>query len=765
MKKIFFAVFAVALAMRGAVLAESFDSQKAVYIEAESFADGAFAGGWVLDPQLMDTVGSAVLMAHGLGKPVADAVRTVEFPADGNYRVWVRTRNWVAPWTERYAPGRFALLIDGQRLDTEFGTEGASWHWQKGSTTAIKAGEHKIALRDLTGFDGRCDALCFTTEENFTPPNDLSALDTLRREALNEPENAPNVCDEPFDLVVVGGGMAGMSSAISAARLGLCVALIQNRFTLGGNNSSDVRVHLQGQIHLPPYSNLGNLVYELQPDLEGNAEPATNYEDEKKFAVIAKEKNVHLFMATHVEGVEKNGDALTAVTARNIVTNRRSRFEAKLFADCTGDGNLGYLAGADWRYGRESQSQTGEPDAPPVADKMTMGASVQWYGVESPSPTEFPELPWAVQFTPETIRPMVHGDWDWETGLNWDQITEIEKIRDHGLRAAYGHWSYMKNHADEEWAARVKNMELGWVSTYAGKRESRRLLGDVIVDEVDICGGRVNPDASVTTTWGIDLHYPEKENERHFGDDAFRTICVVRGLHPYAIPYRCFYSRNVNNLFMAGRNISVTHAALGTIRVMRTGGMMGEVVGMAASICKKQGVTPRAVYESHLDELKAMMTQGVGILPPGTDEICKPDGLAGRENLALRAKVTATSEHESGLYPASNVNDGKITYPANEGRYVSQKGKNHQVQFDFDEPVSVSALRFIVGEVKPERVRYWLEYEKDGQWIPVSGSSIKNRHALDFSVAFPAVTARSFRFVQNIDYGDDLLRLWEIELY
>lgn len=730
-------------------------------------ADVPMAGGWTVDPQLIDTVGSSVLLAHGLGKPVADASRKFFVSRSGEYRLFVRTRNWVAPWSKSEAPGRFRVLIDDVEDATDFGTEGEQWHWQLGGMLPLEAGEHTITLRDETGFDGRCDAICLSCDMGFVPPESDDALKVFRSEALGWSPVPDDIRDKPFDLVVVGGGMAGICAAVSAARLGLDVALVQNRFTLGGNNSSDIRVHLQGIINLDPYPNIGNLVYELQHDKDGNAEQASNYEDEKKFVVVRAEKNLTLFLATHVDGVEMEGQKIAAVYARHLITNQRFRLTAPLFADCTGDGNLGYMAGADWRYGRESRGQTGEPDAPEEPDKMTMGASVQWYAVDTGHQTEFPELPWAIQFNEESIRPMVHGDWDWETGLNWDQITEIEKIRDHGLRAAYGHWAYMKNHATGDWAKKVENMELGWVASYAGKRESRRLMGDLIIDEVDICGGRVWPDATVTATWGIDLHYPEKENSKYFPGEEFRTICEVRGHHSYAIPYRCFYSRNIENLFMAGRDISVTHAALGTIRVMRTGGMMGEVVGMAASVCNAHGAQPRDVYLKYFGELKDLMICGVGAIPPGSNTLGKPEWLADRENLATKATVSASSEYESGQYPVTNVNDGKINPPEFPGRYVSAKGTVHWVRFDFPEEVTLSALRFVVGEVGDSRVRYQLEYLKDGNWESIPETVIKNRHCLDFAISFPPTTADSFRLVQIIGEGDsaDLFRLWEIELY
>ena len=241
---------------------------------------------------------------------------------------------------------------------------------------------------------------------------------------------------------------------------------------------------------------------------------------------------------------------------------------------------------------------------------MTMGSSVQWYTIETIEPSPFPECPWALRFTEASREHATRGDWNWETGLNKDQINEFESIRDHAFRAVYGNWSFLKNHSKDK--ARYANRKLSWVAYVAGKRESRRLLGDVILLQQDVQEQRPYPDAFVTTTWSIDLHYPDPKNTEHFPGREFKTICKTPRIKPYPIPYRCFYSRNVENLFMAGRDISVTHVALGTVRVMRTCGMMGEVVGMAASVCKNRGTTPRGVYTEHLAELKNLATRGVG---------------------------------------------------------------------------------------------------------------------------------------------------------
>jgi hypothetical protein len=451
------------------------------------------------------------------------------------------------------------------------------------------------------------------------------------------------LADEPavageFDLVVVGGGMAGITAAISAARLGCTVALVQNRPVLGGNNSSEVRVGLSGLIFQEPYPNLGKLVDEIgsighwtlweakrDPGSERskriieaiennpekkihNAGPKSNYGDDKKLKAVENEKNIKLFLNTHVFEAEKSGDKITSVTGKNIVTGEETIFKGALFADCTGDGNLGFLAGADFRVGRESKAETKENNAPQNADDLVMGTSIQWYADKSNGNSSFPDCPWAIQFTEETCQHLTRGDWDWETGFYWDQIEDIEYIRDYGLRAVYGNWSFLKNKSKEK--EKYQDYKLEWVAHIGGKRESRRLMGDVILKEQDILDRVTYPDASFTTTWTIDLHYPVALEG--FKEEPFLSKAQHTKIEPYAVPYRCLYSRNIDNLFMAGRNISVTHVALGTVRVMRTTGMMGEVVGMAASIAKQHKTSPQGVYENHLNELKTLMDKGVG---------------------------------------------------------------------------------------------------------------------------------------------------------
>jgi hypothetical protein len=605
-----------------------------VFVEAESFTD---KGGWVVDNQSMMQMGSPYLMAHGLGVPVQDAAHSFIVPQDGQYKVWVRTRDWVKTWKKDGSPGRFEILFNGQALNVIFGTEQADWHWQDGGTVELNAGNNQLSLHDLTGFNGRCDAIYLTTNLNEIPPNNLTGLERFRRQKLQLPEQPEDMGE--YDFVVTGGGIAGCCAAISAARLGCKVALIQNRPVLGGNNSSEVRVGLSGKIAQQPYPRLGNLLDELggvgywtnwesqqNPNTERsrqiaaiiqqhpekkihNAGPASNYEDDKKEQLVRREKNITLFLNTQVVEVEKSGNRITSIIGKHILTGKSFRYKANLFADCTGDGVVGYLAGADYRMGRESQAETGEPHAPEKADQLVMGTSVQWYAVTTKEQTTFPECSWAVAFNEQTCQPILRGDWDWETGLNKNQIEDIESIRDHALRTVFGNWDFLKNKSNRK--SEFANKKLEWAAYIGGKRESRRLLGDVILKEQEILNKEVFEDASFTTTWGIDLHYPKPI--KGMEEEAFLSYADVREIKPFAVPYRCLYSRNIDNLLMAGRNISVTHVTLGTVRVMRTGGMMGEVIGMAASLCKKHHTNPRQIYQSHLPELKELMKQGTGV--------------------------------------------------------------------------------------------------------------------------------------------------------
>lgn len=589
----------------GGVLLGYSQKYKTVFIEAESFK---FKGGWVVDQQFMDEMGSPYIMAHGLGIAVDDAMTTVRFPQTGKYYLHVRTKNWAARWSEKDEPGKFNILIDGEAVDQVFGIKSKDWSWIDGGIVDVDQNETTIALHDLTGFNGRCDALIFTTDPNYKPINDVEDLAIFRHKMLGlstKPKNAGK-----FDFVVIGGGMGGICTAISAARLGVKVAFVQNRPVLGGNNSSEVRVHLGARIKQEPWPELGNLVNEIGPGRGGNAQPKDYYEDDKKLKAVLAEKNISLFLNYHANEVVSNNGKIKSVIAQNIETGEKLIFKAPLFADCTGDGTIGALAGAEFMTGRESKDVFGEPTAPERADSLTMGASVQWFSKKLDNPSEFPDIQWGIQLDDKKSHAITRGDWDWETGMGIDMTKDFERVRDYGMLVVFSNWSFVKNHSKVK--DRFANEQLQWVAFVAGKRESRRLTGDYVLTENDLRNQNVYDDGTAPTTWSMDLHYPHPENSKMFPDAPFRSIAKHINIYPYPIPFRCLYSKNIDNLMMAGRNISVSHVALGTVRLMRTIGMMGEVLGMAASVCKNEKTLPRGVYENHFSEMKYLMDIGVG---------------------------------------------------------------------------------------------------------------------------------------------------------
>jgi hypothetical protein len=564
------------------------DSRRTVLLEAEGFHN---LGGWVVDSQFMDQMGSPFLLAHGLGTPVRDAITTATFPTPGTYRVWVRTRDWVAPWHAPGKPGRFQVLVDGKALPTTFGVEGEEWHWQPGGTVQISAQQAKVAMHDLTGFEGRCDAILFSLD-NLTPPNKEPQITAFRRKLLGLPEKRKD--GGKFDLVVVGGGMAGTCAALSAARLGLSVVLVQDRPVLAGNNSSEVRVWLNGARNMEPWPRVGDIVAELEPKHRAHPGAAEIYEDQRRIDIVRAEKNIKLMLGWRVNGVETADGRIASVTAQDALSGRRVRLCGTLFADCTGDAAVGFLAGADCK----------------MTTKGHMGPTNLWSVVDTGKPSPFPRCPWACDLSqkPFPADLAALGQWFWESGFDHDPIADAERIRDTNFRGMYGAWDVLKNVRKK-----LPNHRLNWAAYVAGKRESRRLMGDVVLSKADFVGGKKYPDGCVITGWSMDLHLADKRYNKGFESDPFISVANFGAYkRPFWIPYRCFYSRNVPNLFMAGRDISVTHEGLGPVRVMRTCGLMGEIVGMAASLCKQHDTSPRGVYETYLDELKDLMARGAG---------------------------------------------------------------------------------------------------------------------------------------------------------
>ncbi len=576
-------------------------------IEAESFTK---RGGWLIETQSMEQMGSAYLMAHGMGVPVEDAETTAVIDEPGVYTFWARTRDWTAVWGRGKPAGRFTLLVDGRPLETVLGTNGSEWKWQKAGSVRLEAGTHKLSLHDLTGFNGRCDAVCFTDGED-EPEQDNEKMKKFRRTLCGiEVEEYP----EEFDLIVAGGGMAGVCTALTAIRNGLKTLLVQDRSVLGGCNSSEIRVSAGGVPHADPYPNIGNVVSEITPIMgSGGTYAAEYYEDSRKLHAfeLSPRSLWKLELNTAVVGLTREGDSITSVVCRSCVTGKETRYRAKLFADCTGDAVLARMMGAEMMYGTEARSAYDESLAPVKAKNEVMGQSVLWLSSDTGAPSDFPEVDFGFEVNDDNVLYVTGGDWEWESGQYRNQSAEAEYIRDYAMMAIYANWSYLKHHSarKDEFA----NRKLDWVSPIGGKRESWRVVGDLVLTQNDIENKVDYPDKTAAITWNIDLHYPDPAFLGRT-PEPYRSCAYHRGIGaPYAVPYRCLYARDVKNLFLGGRIISCTHVAFAAVRVMRTLGQLGEVVGMAAAICKKHGVQPRGVYTDHLGELIERMKRGVPV--------------------------------------------------------------------------------------------------------------------------------------------------------
>ncbi len=733
---------------------ESLLGGRGYLLEAEQFDQW---GGWKNDCQFMDQMGSPFLLAHGLGHPVEDAATSVKI-APGKYRVWVRTRDWVATWGAPGAPGRFQLLIDDRPLETTFGTEGAAWHWQDGGVVTVeeKQGPTRLALRDLTGFAGRCDAVLLCENGEFRPPDDGEPLAKLRR-------MSGSVSPEPreggdYDLVVVGGGIAGTCAAISGARHGLRVALIQDRPMLGGNNSSEVRVWLQGARNLPPFPHIGDIVAELEQEQSAHYGPsntASIYEDGKKIALVRMEENLDLFLnhrANDLIMADSREKRIEAVIAQHTRTGERVRFCGTYFADCTGDGCLAPLAGADYE----------------LTGKGHMGRCNLWNVADTGKPVDFPRCPWALDLSEKPFpgrdqkNPLKLGGWYWESGFDHDPFARSEYIRDWNFRAAYGAWDALKNVDDA-----FETYRLNWMAWVSGKRESRRILGDVVLTKEHLLEKREFEDGCVPTGWKIDLHLPDPRYEKGFEGDAFISRALFTDYpKPFWIPYRCLYSRNVSNLFMAGRDVSVTHEALGSVRVMRTGGCMGEVVGMAASLAKRCETTPRGVYQDHLKELLELLRRP----EYATEYAMTPTRFAREvgENLAPRARITVSGKKDP-LHGGEFLHDGIGPRQGNAFRWLSNPEGPIWAQWQWEKPQQVIAVRVvsgyrqngtIVAPIEDFRIEYRVGPEENWEHL----LAVEGNQKSDWEVKFPLIEARAMRLVVE-KTQEPCARIWEIAAF
>ncbi|MBC3189940.1 FAD-dependent oxidoreductase [Pseudonocardia sp. C8] len=574
-----------------------------ILVEAEEFDD---FGGWTLDSQFEVEMGSPYLLAHGLGVPVADATTTIDVERAGSYRVWVRAKDWVPS----HHPGRFAVSINGERLPVEFGANGRDWTWENAGRIDLAEGRATIVLTDLTGFDGRCDAVYLTTGD-AEPPDGVDPGTRAWRRRLRGLPDQP-VEGGSFDVVVAGGGVTGSAAALAAGRLGLTVALVQNRPVLGGNASTE--------IGLTPRGETGALVKAL------SARSADG--DLAALDLLRAEPTVSVFLEHQIFDVARDGDRIVSVVARDTRSGRETRFRGAMFIDCTGTAILGLLAGVETMFGYESRGEFGEPLAPEERVESHHGNTLFFRTREENHPCGFPDVPWAIEVaqdyadlggqlerpgidnvagpvagparTPDPsirrrmLKPFTHF---WEYGQDLDPYTDAEHIRDHLLRAVYGTFSNVKTFEPETHA----NLALDWVAFVPGQGEFRRYRGAYVLTENDIREHRRFDDTVAWNSGAFCLHHPGHEKyDFRLRDWTWDT----RDDRPFEVPFRCLYSAHLDNLMMAGKHISVTHIAGSVTKFMGNGGQHAIATAAAAKLCLEYGVTPSELCDDHLVELR-----------------------------------------------------------------------------------------------------------------------------------------------------------------
>lgn len=387
------------------------------------------------------------------------------------------------------------------------------------------------------------------------------------------------------DLCIVGGGISGLCCALAAARHGIKVVLMHDRPVLGGNASSEIRMSIGGA-HGKDNRESGIVEEIILENYYKNPGLKFTLHDGILYEKAMAEENLTLLLNTSSLDAVMSGSAIKSVKGWQSNAETFHIVEAKYFADCSGDSILAPLTGAEYTYGREAKSDFNETIPPDVADKKTMGMSCLIQTRETDHKVDFIPPEWAYKYESDDDLPYKeHGIkcnyWWIEVGGEWDSIHDTDKCREELLKICYGVWDHMKNHGDHG----VDNWELDWIGFLPGKRESRRYIGKYIVTQNDVEAEGRFPDIVAYAGWPMDDHFPEG----FYYNKGLSTI-FHPAPSPWGLPLRCMISKNIDNLVFAGRNISITHAALSSSRVMATCGVLGQALGTAVAQSFKENV-------------------------------------------------------------------------------------------------------------------------------------------------------------------------------
>ena len=479
-----------------------------------------------------------------------------------------------------------------------------------------------------------------------------------------------------FDVCVVGGGMAGMCAAIASARNGAKTAIVQDRPVFGGNASSEIRMWICGA-HGANNKETG-ILEEIQLENQYR-NPGGNYSiwDSVLWAKIAYQPNLTTFLNCSCTDAEMDGSRIVGIKAWQLTTQTWHTIRAKTFIDCSGDSILAAVTGADFRWGREAREEFDEDIEPLTADRKTMGNTLLLQVRRTDGAQTFVAPRWAYKFErPEDLPHRVHGlsvhnFWWLEIGGLQDTIRDAETIRDELMRIGYGVWDYIKNHAPER--DKAADWALEWAGSLPGKRENRRFIGDHTLTQNDIRAGGYFDDIIAYGGWSMDDHHPA--GLLYPGEPTVFHAAPS----PYGIPYRSLYSRNIENLLFAGRNISTTHAALSSTRVMATCALLGQAAGTAAALCTRHRCDPRSLAGGgRLRQLQAILQDDDCWLPGRTREV---SALARKGTLAGTGNFTALLD----------------------GHDRDAEGKNHRwcgasgdaIEFRWNNPMQIEGARFV----------------------------------------------------------------------
>ena len=514
--------------------------------------------------------------------------------------------------------------------------------------------------------------------------------------------NAPfRTITHEADFCVVGGGMAGLCAAVAAARRGAKTVLMHDRPVMGGNASSECRVHICGADCHGQFPNMREtgILEELRlANLARNPNKSFSIWDTILYEKAFFEPNLTVLLNCSCMDAGTDGTRIVSVTGWQLTTQTYHTVRARIFADCSGDGVLAPLTGAECRMGREARSEYGESIAPETADERTMGMTCLFQAREYETPQPFEPLSWAHRFEhpdelpygADGIRWFKMGYWWIELGGEYHSIHDTEMLRDELLKITYGVWDHIKNRGDYG----ADNWALDWIQFLPAKRESRRYIGDHVLTEVDIKAEGRFDDLVAYGGWSMDDHHPSGFYATKVGAPA--TI-FHPAPNPYGIPYRAVYSKNIENLMFAGRTASCTHAAMSSTRVMGTCCSMGQAVGTAAAMAAQRGVLPRGMNNA-ITELQQALLKDDCYLPWVRQEF---------SSLTINAKLSASQGNPE------PVRDG-VNRPVGDNPHCWECSSGDTIEYRFGGNRRVERIT-LIGDSALDKLITMSHHQKDDQ--------------------------------------------------